>query len=84
MAQIGFNAGSRISKVWGPAQSYVNAKGMDTNVKAAHDEDVIAALTMVWGLINTYMPLEVMDKVNASIKAAGMPRLATRNVPEGM
>lgn len=82
MAQIGFNAGAWDARIWGPAQSYVK-KDMDADIKTSHDQDVIASLTIMWGLINTYMPTDIMDRVNGCLDAAKMPRMATRNVGEG-
>lgn len=84
MAQIGFNAGSRDKKIFGPAQSYIHAKTMATDALVAGDQGAIAALTMMWGLVNTHMPTDVMDQVNARLEDAGMPRMATRNIGEGM
>jgi hypothetical protein len=49
------------------------------------DEDVIALLTLCWSLAKARasMPREVMDALEDSLKESGMPRIATRNIPEG-
>ena len=46
------------------------------------DEDVIALLTLCWSLAKASMPHEVMDTIEGSLKESGMPRIATRNIPE--
>ena len=48
------------------------------------DEDAIALMTMCWSLAKASIPGEVMDDdLEDSLKESGMPRIATRNVPEG-
>lgn len=47
------------------------------------DEDAIALMTLCWSLAKASMPSEVMDDLEDSLKKSGMPRIATRNVPEG-
>jgi hypothetical protein len=40
-------------------------------------------MTLCWSLAKASMPNEVMDVLEDSLKESGMPRIATRNVPEG-
>ena len=47
------------------------------------DEDAIALMTMCWSLAKASILGEVMDDLEDSLKESGMPRIATRNVPEG-
>lgn len=44
---------------------------------------MIALLTLCWSLAKASMPGEVIDVLDDSLKVSGMPRIATRNVPEG-
>jgi hypothetical protein len=81
MVQIGWNAGPRHARVWGLAKSF-NRK-IDKATMIGRDEDAIALLTLCWSLAKASMPREVMDTLEDSLKASGMPRIATRNIPEG-
>ena len=40
-------------------------------------------MTLCWSLAKASIPGEVMDVLEDSLKEGGMPRIATRNVPEG-
>ncbi|KAJ7067734.1 hypothetical protein B0H15DRAFT_771638, partial [Mycena belliarum] len=82
MVQVGFNAGPRHARVWGLAKSYT--KNLDDTTKAKHDNDIIAASTAVWAAAKTWLPSNITDKIDHELKAAGMPRIATRNVEEGV
>jgi hypothetical protein len=81
MVQVGWNAGPRHARVWGLAKSF-NRK-IDKATMIGRDEDVIALLTLCWSLAKASMPREVMDTIEDSLKESGMPRIATRNIPEG-
>jgi hypothetical protein len=81
MVQLGWNAGPRHARVWGLAKSF-NRK-IDNATMIDRDEDAIALLTLCWSLAKASMPGEVIDVLDDSLKVSGMPRIATRNVPEG-
>lgn len=81
MVQVGWNAGPRHARVWGLAKSF--SRKIDKETMTGRDEDAIALLTLCWSLAKASMPAEVMDVLEASLKESGMPRIATRNVPEG-
>ncbi|KAF8233988.1 hypothetical protein L208DRAFT_1058591, partial [Tricholoma matsutake] len=81
MVQLGWNAGPRHARVWGLAKSF-NWK-IDKATMVERDEDAIALMTLCWSLAKASMPSEVMDDLEDSLKKSGMPRIATRNVPEG-
>jgi hypothetical protein len=81
MVQLGWNAGPRHARVWGLAKSF-NRK-IDKATMVERDEDAIALMTLCWSLAKASMPGEVMDVLEDSLKKSGMPRIATRNIPEG-
>jgi hypothetical protein len=81
MVQIGWNAGPRHARVWGLAKSF-NRK-IDNATMIGRDEDVVALLTLCWSLAKASIPREVMNSLEDSLKVSGMPRIATRNIPEG-
>lgn len=81
IVQLGWNAGPRHARVWGLSKSYV--KKIDDAGMIDRDSDAIATITMVWGLIMSHMPHEVLDEVNTHLVDSGMPRMATRNISEG-
>lgn len=82
MAQVGINAGARHELSYGPAKSYVRL--LDGDTMQAHDHDVIAAMTLTWSMCKTFMPVELMAAIESAVGDAGLPRIWTRNVPEGM
>jgi len=49
-----------------------------------HDEDAVALLTICWSLAKAHFPSDVMDYIEKCLADSGMPRLATRNVGEGL
>lgn len=81
MVQAGWNAGPRHARVWGLAKSFNRKISKDTMI--GRDEDVIALLTLCWSLAKASIPHEVMDSLEDAMKVSGMPRIATRNIPEG-
>lgn len=81
MAQIGWNAGPRHATVWGLAKSYT--KKLDSTARVEHDKDAISLLTLCWSLSKAYLPAEVILPIETALAVSGMPRIATRNVPEG-
>jgi hypothetical protein len=82
MVQAGFNAGPRHARAFGLTKSYT--KKLDDATKADHDEEVIAAMSLCWVLSKAWMPTDVISKIDGALAASGMPRVATRNIPEGL
>ena len=81
MVQLGWNAGPRHARVWGLAVSY--RKKLDEEVKASHDQDAIALVTLTWSLAKANLPAQVIEHIEACLKESGLPRIATRNIPDG-
>jgi hypothetical protein len=51
---------------------------------ADHDNDAISLLTLCWSQAKAHMPTEVIDAIENSLEESKLPRIATRNVPEGV
>lgn len=49
-----------------------------------HDHDVIGMTSLLWAIIESAAPSEVMNHVRECLRDADMPRLASRNVAEGI
>jgi hypothetical protein len=80
--QLGWNAGPMHARVYGLAKSY--SKHVDPDTMIDRDSDAIASLTIMWGLIKSLIPEEVVSEVNQCLDNEGMPRMATRNIEPGM
>lgn len=50
---------------------------------ADHDNDAISLLTLCWSQAKANMPQEIVDSLENILKESGLPRIVTRNVPEG-
>ena len=48
------------------------------------DSDCIAAAGMFWRLAKGFLPSEVIEPLEVALQDGGLPRMATRNVEEGM
>ncbi|KAJ7065950.1 hypothetical protein B0H15DRAFT_794486, partial [Mycena belliarum] len=81
IVQLGWNAGPHHARVFGLAKSYT--KKLDKTAAAMHDEDAIAAIALTWGFCKALLPTDVMDEIEGCLDAAGLPRMATRQVEEG-
>ncbi|KAA1467875.1 hypothetical protein DENSPDRAFT_770300, partial [Dentipellis sp. KUC8613] len=81
LVQLGWNAGPRHARVWGLAKSYT--KSYDQPTREAKDHDAVAALSLFWRFLEACMPQELIDPVSSELKAAGMPKLATRDIEAG-
>ena len=81
MSQVGLNMGPRHARAIGWAKSYT--KNLDHETKVQHDQDVIDAVSFVWGLAQKLMPQEVIETTKSRLNALSMPTLRTQNVPEG-
>jgi hypothetical protein len=73
--------GPRHARVLGWAKSFI--KSLDQDTLTTHDEDAVGGISIVWSLIQSVMPRDVLDCVDNSLAEMGLPRLATRNVEEG-
>ncbi|KAJ7856995.1 hypothetical protein B0H13DRAFT_1641226 [Mycena leptocephala] len=60
MVQVGFNAGPRHAQVFGLAKSY--AKCVDDITKVEHDNDIIAATAVVWGVAKAWLPANITEQ----------------------
>ena len=79
--QLGWNAGARHVTIFGLAKSYV--KEIGKNAMIVRDKDAVAVLSIMWGLVGSLIPEEVVSEVNMRLDMEGMPRMATRNVEPG-
>ncbi|KAF8219582.1 hypothetical protein L208DRAFT_1339092, partial [Tricholoma matsutake] len=48
-----------------------------------HDQDAIALITLTWSLAKANLPAQVIEHIKICLKESGLPRIATRNIPEG-
>jgi hypothetical protein len=81
MVQLGWNAGPCHAQVWGLAKSY--CKMLGDEVKADHDQDAIALVTLTWSLAKANLPVQVIVHIETCLKESGLPWIASRNIPEG-
>lgn len=81
MTQAGFNLGPRHARVLGYAKSFT--KSLSEEEKEIQDQDVIGAGSLMWSLIQSHMPKEVVDEVKSSLAQKGMPSIATAHVSPG-
>lgn len=51
---------------------------------ADHDNDAISLLTLCWSQAKAHMPTEIIGSIENSLEESKLPRIATRNVPEGV
>jgi hypothetical protein len=80
--QLGWNAGPRHARVWGLAKSFT--KKLNSSDMTEHDADAIALLTLCWSQAKTHMLTEIMGEIEKNFEESNLPRIATRNIPEGM
>jgi hypothetical protein len=79
----------RLDSIWGHVmpgfldgqKSYT--KKLDDKIKIDHDLDTVGALSIMWSLVQSVMPVDLMEHVDSCLAKDGLPRLATRNVKEG-
>ena len=81
MVQIGYNAGPRHARVFGPAKSYDKVIDLETMIQ--HDEDAISAMALTWGVCRAFFPTDVIATIDGHLKDAGLPAIGTRNVESG-
>lgn len=73
--------GPRHARVLGWAKSFQKVLDEDTMISC--DEDAVGALSIMWSLIQSVMPRNVLDCVDDKLADMKLPRLATRNIKEG-
>ncbi|TFY73303.1 hypothetical protein EWM64_g10709, partial [Hericium alpestre] len=81
MIQLGWNAGARDVYIWGLAVSYTKKRSQDVQKK--HDEDVVAVMSLMWSLVHTHIPTDVVDETERIMDNSGMLKLATRTIAAG-
>lgn len=73
--------GPRHARVLGWAKSFT--KALDQETLTSHDEDAVGAISIVWSIIQSVMPRDILDCVDDNLTKLKLPRLATRNIKEG-
>jgi hypothetical protein len=73
--------GARHARVLGWAKSFKKAFDEETMIDC--DEDAVGVISIMWSLVQSVMPRDVLDCVDNNLVELGLPRLATRNVEEG-
>jgi hypothetical protein len=81
LVQVGLNMGPRHARVLGWAKSYT--KKLDSQAMVEHDLDAVGTLSIMWSMVQSTMPNEILGAVNSCLAEVGLPHLATRNVDEG-
>ncbi|TRM62016.1 hypothetical protein BD626DRAFT_499509, partial [Schizophyllum amplum] len=81
LVQTGLNLGPRHARVIGWAKSFTRKLSPDDMI--AHDEDVIGAASLMWAIMQSILPTEVIGPIEAGMDHDWMPSIATRNVPAG-
>jgi hypothetical protein len=57
---------------------------VDSETMVQHDEDVVTLIMVCWTLSKAHFSSDVMEYIEKCLEDSGMPRLATRNVSEGL
>ncbi|KAI4293839.1 hypothetical protein EV715DRAFT_213942, partial [Schizophyllum commune] len=81
MAQMGINNGPRHAQCVGWAKSYVKTLTIDDMI--AHDEDIIGATSLMWAIMRSLLPVEVIREIESGLLQDWVPRIASRNVADG-
>lgn len=81
MVQSGWNTGPRSARVFGLAISYTR-KLSDAD-KRIHDTDVVGLAGIMWSMMSTIMPAELISDTEKILAETCLPRFATRHVSEG-
>lgn len=72
--QIGINAGPRHATVFGYAKSYT--KKLDADTMIEHDSDIIGITSILWAIIQTAAPSEVVASVKKALHKISIPSIA--------
>ncbi|THH29403.1 hypothetical protein EUX98_g4773 [Antrodiella citrinella] len=81
MAQFGINTGPCHARSLGWAKSFT--RKLSDDAKAAKDEEVISASSIVWSLLTYCMPVPITEHIEKVLAEEGLPRAASANVPPG-
>ena len=73
--------GPHHARVLGWAKSFT--KALDQETMTSHDEDAVGAILIVWSLIQSVMPCDVLDCVDNNLVEMKLPCLAMHNIEEG-
>ena len=73
--------GPHHARVLGWAKSFT--KALDQETLTSHNEDAVGEISIVWSLIQSVMPRDVLDCVDNKLAELELPRLATCNIEEG-
>ncbi|KAJ7825277.1 hypothetical protein B0H14DRAFT_2369054 [Mycena olivaceomarginata] len=82
MTQAGYNAGPCHARIFGLAKSY--NKVLDPATMVQHDEDVISAMSLTWSVCRSFLPTNLISKIDGYLDNARMPTMATQNVEPGV
>ncbi|KAJ7231677.1 hypothetical protein B0H12DRAFT_1262855 [Mycena haematopus] len=81
MVQVGWNAGPWHARIFGLAKSFT--KNLAPEAATSRDEDAIAAMTLLWSIAKSVIPIETIQLITDAVGETGLPTIATRNVPGG-
>jgi hypothetical protein len=81
LVQVKLNMGPCHAHVLSWSKSYT--KKLDGQVMVEHDLDAVGALPIMWSMVQSIMPGEILDAVNSHLAEVGLPRIAMQNVDEG-
>jgi len=81
MVQAGLNMGPWHAHVLGWAKSFT--KNLNSEDRIMQDQEVISAMSPMWNLIQSAVPLEISEHVMDCLKEESLPTLATRDVKTG-
>ncbi|KAJ7356963.1 hypothetical protein DFH08DRAFT_662221, partial [Mycena albidolilacea] len=81
MTQVGYDAGPCDTQIFGLAKSY--NKVLDSARMVQHDRDVISAMSLTWSVCRSFLPMNLISKINGYLDNARMPTMATWNVEPG-
>ena len=81
MTQMGINNGPRHARQVGWAKSYNKILTLEDMI--AHDEDIIGATSLMWAIMRSLLPVEVVREIETGLLQDWVPRIASRNVADG-
>ncbi|KAJ7717928.1 hypothetical protein B0H14DRAFT_2172494, partial [Mycena olivaceomarginata] len=74
----GYNAGPRHVQIFGLAKSFTKVPDSATMVQ--HNKDVISAMSLTWSVCRSFLPTNLISKIDGYLENVRMPTMATRNV----
>ncbi|KAJ7310145.1 hypothetical protein DFH08DRAFT_718899 [Mycena albidolilacea] len=81
MTQARYNAGPCHAWISGLAKSY--NKALDSATMVQHNEDVISAMSLTRSVCRSFLPTNLISKIDGYLDDAGLPTMATQNVKPG-